>query len=53
MQFGTNHLGHFTLTGLKLDLMIGTAGAQVITTSSGAHRMGYMRLDDLRGEHGY
>jgi NAD(P)-dependent dehydrogenase (short-subunit alcohol dehydrogenase family) len=53
MQFGTNHLGHFALTGLLLDLMIGTAGARVITTSSGAHRMGYMRFDDLQGERGY
>jgi NAD(P)-dependent dehydrogenase (short-subunit alcohol dehydrogenase family) len=53
MQFGTNHLGHFALTGLLLDLVSGTAGARVVTTSSGAHRMGFMRFDDLQGERGY
>jgi NAD(P)-dependent dehydrogenase (short-subunit alcohol dehydrogenase family) len=53
MQFGTNHLGHFALTGLLLDLVTGTAGARVVTASSGAHRMGYMRFDDLHGERGY
>ena len=40
MQFGTNHLGHFALTGLLLDRMLADAGARVVTVSSGAHRMG-------------
>ena len=31
MQFGTNHLGHFALTGLLLDLLLATAGARVVT----------------------
>ena len=53
MQFGTNHLGHFALTGLLLDLLLRSAGARVVTTSSGAHRMGYLRFDDLQGERSY
>jgi NAD(P)-dependent dehydrogenase (short-subunit alcohol dehydrogenase family) len=43
MQFGTNHLGHFALTGLLLDRIT----ARVVTVSSGAHRIGKIRLDDL------
>ena len=53
MQFGTNHLGHFALTGLLLDLVLGTPGARVVTVSSGAHRMGRIRFEDLQWERGY
>jgi len=53
LQFGTNHLGHFALTGLLLDLMIATQGARVVTVSSGAHRLGAIRFDDLNWERGY
>ncbi len=53
MQFGTNHLGHFALTGLLLDRLIAAGGARVVTVSSGAHRMGTIRFDDLQWEHGY
>ncbi len=53
MQFGTNHLGHFALTGLLLDLLMATEGARVVTVSSGAHRMGRIRFDDLQWERGY
>lgn len=51
MQIGTNHLGHFALTGLLLPRMPVTAGARVVTVSSAAHRMGAMGLDDLNYEH--
>lgn len=51
-QFGTNHLGHFALTGLLLPCMT-AEGARVVTVSSGAHRMGRMRFDDLHGEQKY
>jgi NAD(P)-dependent dehydrogenase (short-subunit alcohol dehydrogenase family) len=53
MQFGTNHLGHFALTGLLLDRLLATPGARVVTQSSTFHRMGKMRFDDLQWERGY
>jgi NAD(P)-dependent dehydrogenase (short-subunit alcohol dehydrogenase family) len=53
MQFGTNHLGHFALTGLLLPLMIGTPQARVVTVSSTAHRPGRIDIDDLMHERTY
>ena len=53
MQFGTNHLGHFALTGLLLPAITATPGSRVVSVSSGAHRMGRMRFDDLMGEQKY
>ena len=53
LQFGTNHLGHFALTGLLFDLLKNTPSARVVTVSSGAHRMGKLRFDDLRWERAY
>ncbi len=53
MQFGTNHLGHFALTGLLLDRLLAADGARVVTVSSSAHRMGQIRFDDLQWERGY
>ena len=52
-QLGTNHLGHFALTGLLLPLLQRAAAPRVISTSSQAHRMGRMRWDDLQWERGY
>jgi NAD(P)-dependent dehydrogenase (short-subunit alcohol dehydrogenase family) len=46
MQIGTNHLGHFALTGLLLDRV----RDRVVTVSSQAHRPGRIRLDDLNWE---
>jgi NAD(P)-dependent dehydrogenase (short-subunit alcohol dehydrogenase family) len=40
MQFGTNHLGHFALTGLLLPALFASSGARVVTVSSLSHRMG-------------
>ncbi|WP_066359939.1 SDR family NAD(P)-dependent oxidoreductase [Herbidospora mongoliensis] len=40
MQFGTNHLGHFALTGLLLDMMLPVPGSRVVTVSSAGHRQG-------------
>jgi NAD(P)-dependent dehydrogenase (short-subunit alcohol dehydrogenase family) len=48
LQIGTNHLGHFALTGLLLDRI----GDRVVTLSSGMHNMGRIRLDDLNWERG-
>jgi NAD(P)-dependent dehydrogenase (short-subunit alcohol dehydrogenase family) len=53
MQLGTNHLGHFALTGLLLDLLLGTANSRVVTVSSSAHHIGWIRFDDLQGERSY
>ncbi|MGO9452902.1 MAG: oxidoreductase [Candidatus Binataceae bacterium] len=53
MQMGTNHFGHFALTGLLLDVLLETEGARVVTVSSGMHRLGAIRFDDLSWEHGY
>lgn len=53
MQFGTNHLGHFALTGLLLDRLLGTEGARVVTVSSGLHRSGKLNFEDLQGTQRY
>ena len=53
MQFGTNHLGHFALTGLLLDLLLATPGARIVSVSSGFHRLGKIRFDDPHWERGY
>lgn len=46
MQFGTNHLGHFALTGHLLDLLLATPGSRVVTVSSIAHSAGRIHFDD-------
>jgi NAD(P)-dependent dehydrogenase (short-subunit alcohol dehydrogenase family) len=51
MQIGTNHLGHYALTGLLLPSMPVHDDARVVTVSSAAHKMGSMGLDDLNYEH--
>jgi NAD(P)-dependent dehydrogenase (short-subunit alcohol dehydrogenase family) len=53
LQFGTNHLGHFALTGLLLALIIRTPQARVITVSSGGERFGEIDFDNLNAEKGY
>ena len=39
LQFGTNHLGHFALTGLLLNNMLGVEGSRVVVVSSIAHNI--------------
>jgi NAD(P)-dependent dehydrogenase (short-subunit alcohol dehydrogenase family) len=53
LQFGTNHLGHFALTGLLLDRMLPVAGSRVVTVSSNAHRAGWINFADLEWRRGY
>ncbi|HUR01743.1 MAG TPA: oxidoreductase [Nonomuraea sp.] len=53
MQFGTNHLGHFALTGLLLPLLLSRPGARVVNVSSDAHKVGKLDFDDLGLERGY
>jgi NAD(P)-dependent dehydrogenase (short-subunit alcohol dehydrogenase family) len=50
-QFGTNHLGHFALTGLLLDKMLPVSGSRVVTISSTGHRLrARIDFDDLQWE---
>jgi protochlorophyllide reductase len=53
LTLATNHLGHFALTGLVLDLLLETAGSRVVTIASNAHRRGVMQFEDLHCERGY
>ena len=53
MQFGTNHLGHFALTGRLLPLLLDTSGARVVTVSSNAHKAGRLNLANADGSKGY
>jgi NAD(P)-dependent dehydrogenase (short-subunit alcohol dehydrogenase family) len=53
LQFGTNHLGHFALTGLLIDRLAQGTDARVVTVSSLEHRPGRIDFDDLTSERGY
>lgn len=53
LMLGTNHFGHFALTGLLLPLLLNRPGARVVTVSSDAHAMGKIDFDDLALERGY
>jgi NAD(P)-dependent dehydrogenase (short-subunit alcohol dehydrogenase family) len=54
LQFGTNHLGHFALTGLLLEQMLPVPGSRVVTVSSVGHRMqARINFDDLQWERSY
>jgi NAD(P)-dependent dehydrogenase (short-subunit alcohol dehydrogenase family) len=53
MQFGTNHLGHFALTGLLLPTLLAHRGARVVTVASTAARIGKIDFDDLQSERHY
>jgi NAD(P)-dependent dehydrogenase (short-subunit alcohol dehydrogenase family) len=53
LQFGTNHLGHFALTGLLLGRMEGREDVRVVTVGGTFHRMGRINIDDLQNERGF
>lgn len=53
LQFGTNHLGHFALTGLLLDRLKEAPAPRVTVLSSAAHRIGRINFDDLQSEQKY
>ncbi|HAQ07498.1 MAG TPA: short-chain dehydrogenase [Bacillus bacterium] len=53
LQFGSNHLGHFALTGFLLPLLKKTPKSRVVTLSSIAHRGASIYFDNLDGSKGY
>jgi NAD(P)-dependent dehydrogenase (short-subunit alcohol dehydrogenase family) len=53
LQFGTNHLGHFALTGLLLDRLAAADAARAVTLSSIEHKPGRLDFDDLQCERSY
>ncbi|WP_433179696.1 SDR family NAD(P)-dependent oxidoreductase [Actinoallomurus sp. CA-150999] len=54
LQFGTNHLGHFALTGLLLEAILPVPGSRVVTVSSVGHRIrAEIDFDDLQSERSY
>lgn len=51
--FATNHLSHYVLTNLLLDMLTSSGAARVVNVSSEAHRVGSLDfLDDLQAERG-
>jgi NAD(P)-dependent dehydrogenase (short-subunit alcohol dehydrogenase family) len=53
MQFGTNHLSHFALTGLLLPVLRSAEAPRVVNVSSLAHRGGKIDFDNLQAERKY
>ncbi|MCI4376895.1 hypothetical protein PGIGA_G00193600 [Pangasianodon gigas] len=53
MQFGVNHLGHFLLTHLLLDLLKRSAPSRIVVVSSKLYKRGEINFDDLNSERGY
>lgn len=51
-QMGTNHLGHFALTGRLLDIIISSPGSRIVNVSSTAHKAGKMDFDNLLFKNG-
>jgi NAD(P)-dependent dehydrogenase (short-subunit alcohol dehydrogenase family) len=52
-QVGTNHLGHFALTGLLLPALLARPAARVVTLSSIVHWIGVLSIADLNSERRY
>jgi retinol dehydrogenase 14 len=51
--FAVNHLAHFLLTDLLLDVLKASAPSRIVNVSSGDHSNGTIDFDDLQGEKGY
>ncbi len=50
IQMGTNHLGHFALTGHLMPILLDTLGSRLVVTSSIAHKPGNINFDDINWE---
>jgi len=53
LQFGTNHLGHFALTGLLVEALGRGTAPRVVTVSSNEHKGGQIDFDNLQLDHNY
>ncbi len=53
LQFATNHLGHFALTGLLLERLLAAPAGRVVSVSSVLHKSGRIDFDDLQGDEHY
>jgi NAD(P)-dependent dehydrogenase (short-subunit alcohol dehydrogenase family) len=53
LQFGTNHLGHFALTGRLLEALQAGSEPRVVTLTSIEHKPGHIHFDDLQLEQDY
>lgn len=53
LQFGVNHLGHFLLTNLLLDLLEKSTPSRIVNVSSLAHTRGEIKVSDLNSEQSY
>ena len=50
MQFGTNHLGHFLLTGLLMPALLNGTPARIVALSSRGHRFAPVDFEDIHFE---
>jgi NAD(P)-dependent dehydrogenase (short-subunit alcohol dehydrogenase family) len=50
IQMGTNHLGHFALTGLLFPLLKNTSNSRIVNVSSIAHTSGNIDFEDMNWE---
>ncbi len=53
MQMGTNHFGHFALTGLLLEKILKAEKSRIVSVSSKAHNMGKINFDDINSQKNY
>ncbi|XP_017878028.1 retinol dehydrogenase 13-like [Ceratina calcarata] len=53
LQLGVNHMGHFLLTNLLLDVLKGSAPSRIVNVSSTAHKGGKIQLEDLNSDKNY
>ena len=50
LQFATNHLGHFALTGKLISLLKKGSDSRIVTLSSGGHKFAKIDFSNLQGE---